>query len=57
MSYAAFIFVIARKRKMNPWPWTLGTLVPFAGLLIGGIFQVNTFLSILGRLDTLETFD
>jgi hypothetical protein len=55
--FAVFVFITARKRRINSVGWTLGTLIPFLGLLIGGIFQLNTMLSILNRLDALETFD
>src|SRR5215471_17059614 len=52
--YAAVVFVVARKRKINPWGWTIATLVPFIGLLVAAVFFLLTLLSILDRLDTLE---
>jgi hypothetical protein len=52
--YAAIVFIVARKRKINPWGWTIGTLVPFIGLFISAIFFLLTLLSILDRLNMLE---
>jgi ATP/ADP translocase len=52
--YAVVVFIVARKRKINPWGWTIATLVPFIGLLVSAVFFLVTLLSILDRLDTLE---
>lgn len=53
--YAAVVYVIARKRRINPWGWTIGTLVPLFGpLLVGPIFMLLSFLSVLDRLNRLE---
>jgi hypothetical protein len=52
--YAVVVFVIAQKRKINPWGWTIATLVPLLGLLVAAVFFIVTLLSILDRLDTLE---
>ena len=53
--YAAIVFVVARKRRINPWGWTIGSLVPGIGLIVAGIFWILTLLSVLDRLDKLET--
>ncbi len=52
--YAVIVFIVARKRRINPWGWTIGTLIPFIGLFISAIFFLLTFLSILDRLNALE---
>lgn len=52
--YAAIAFVVARKRSMNPWPWTIGTLIPILGMLVFGLYFLLSFLSVLDRLNTLE---
>jgi hypothetical protein len=52
--YAAVVYVVARKRKVNPWVWTIATLIPAIGLIVSGIFFLLTFLSILDRLNALE---
>lgn len=52
--YAALVFVVARKRAINPWPWTIGTLIPLFGLFVGAAFFYVTTLSILDRLNVLE---
>ena len=53
--YAVPIFIIAQKRKVNPWLWTVGTLVPLFGLFVAAIFFVTTIMSMIDRLDALET--
>lgn len=52
--YAVVVFLVARKRKLNPWGWTIGTLVPIIGLFVSAIFFLVTLLSILDRLNSLE---
>ena len=52
--YAAIVYVIARKRRVNPWPWTIATLIPVIGILIAAIFYLLSFLSVLDRLNKLE---
>ena len=52
--YAAIVFVVARKRHVNPWIWTVASLVPVFGLLVSGVFMLFSFLSILDRLNVLE---
>jgi ATP/ADP translocase len=52
--YAVFIFIVATKRKINPWGWVIGSLIPFVGLLVGLIFFFTTLLSMLDRLNALE---
>lgn len=53
--YAAIVFVVARKRGVNPWGWTIATLVPLIGLLVSAVFFLTTLLSILDRLNILES--
>ena len=55
--YAAIVFVIARKRGIRPWPWTLGTLVPVIGFVVFPVFLLLSFLSMLDRLTALEARD
>jgi hypothetical protein len=52
--YAAVVYVVARKRNVNPWAWTIGTLVPGLGLFVSAIFFLVTLLSVLDRLNVLE---
>jgi uncharacterized membrane protein YoaK (UPF0700 family) len=52
--YAAIVYVIARKRRINPWGWTIASLIPAIGLLVAGVFWVITLLSVLDRLNALE---
>jgi len=52
--YAVVVFAVARKRKINPWGWTIASLVPFIGLLVSAVFFLVTLFSILDRLDKLE---
>ena len=53
--YAVIVFIVARKRRINPWGWTIGTMIPLFGLIISGVFFVTTLLSILDRLNALES--
>jgi hypothetical protein len=52
--YAAAVYFVARKRRVEPWPWTIGTLIPFVGLIVSAVFFYLTLLSILDRLNLLE---
>jgi hypothetical protein len=52
--YAAIVFIVARKRGVNPWVWTIATLLPGVGLIVSGIFFLLTFFSVLDRLNALE---
>ena len=52
--YAVLVFVMARKRRINPWPWTIATAIPFIGLFVFGVFFYVTLLSMLDRLNALE---
>ena len=53
--YAVVVYVIAQKRRINPWGWTIGTLVPFIGpIFVGPIFMLLSFLSVFDRLNRLE---
>jgi ATP/ADP translocase len=52
--YAVIVFIVARKRKINPWGWTIGALIPVIGLFVSAIFFLLTYLSILDRLNRLE---
>lgn len=54
--YAFVVYVIARKRGLNPWLWTIGTVVPLVGVIIvGPLFLLLSFLSVFDRLNALET--
>lgn len=52
--YAVIVFVVAKKRGINPWLWTIGSFIPIIGWLVSGIFLLLTFLSMLDRLNELE---
>jgi hypothetical protein len=52
--YAVIVYVIARKRRVNPWPWTIGALIPGIGLLVSAVFYLLTLFSVLDRLNALE---
>ena len=52
--YAIVVYVIARKRRVNPWPWTIATLIPGLGMLVAAVFYLLSFLSVLDRLNKLE---
>jgi len=52
--YAVVVFIVAKKRSLNPWLWTLGSLIPIIGWLVSGLFLLLTFLSMLDRLNELE---
>lgn len=53
--YAAVVYVVAKKRRINPWGWTIATLVPAIGpIFVGPIFMLLSFLSVLDRLNKLE---
>ena len=52
--YAAIVYALARKRRINPWPWTIATLVPFLGIFVFPLFFLVTLLSVLDRLNVLE---
>jgi hypothetical protein len=52
--YAWIIYLVARRRGVNPIPWILGTFIPVIGFIVAGVFFVLTLLSILDRLSALE---
>ncbi|WP_340646716.1 hypothetical protein [Phenylobacterium sp.] len=52
--YAIVVFLVARKRRINPWGWTIATLIPIIGLVVAAVFFCVTLLSILDRLNGLE---
>ena len=52
--YAVIVFVVARKRRLNPWPWTIAAVVPVFGVFVSGLYFLLTFLSVLDRLNSLE---
>ena len=52
--YAAVVFVVARKRGLNPLVRSLISLVPLIGLIFAGLFVLLSFLSVLDRLNRLE---
>jgi hypothetical protein len=53
--YALVVFLMARKRGVNAWVWTIGSLVPVIGMFVSLVFFILTMLSILDRLNALET--
>ncbi|CAN5425936.1 hypothetical protein BH10PSE3_BH10PSE3_34110 [soil metagenome] len=52
--YAIVVFIVARKRNINPWGWTIGTAIPFIGFFVSAVFFLVTLMSILDRLNMLE---
>lgn len=52
--YAVVVYVIARKRRINPWGWTIGAAIPIIGMLVAAVFYLLSFLSVLDRLNALE---
>jgi len=55
--YAVIVFIAAKKRGVNPWPWAISSLVPIVGMIVSGVFFLLTFLSMLDRLNALEKAD
>ncbi len=53
--YAVIVFMMAKRRKLSPWPWTIGSLVPGIGMIVSGIFILLTIFSVLDRLNALES--
>lgn len=53
--YVAIVFVLARKRGVGPWLWSIGSLVPGLGLIVAGAFMLISFLTVFDRLNALET--
>ena len=49
------VFLVARKRRSNPWLWAILSVVPLLGFIAVYVFYTRTFLAILDRLDKLET--
>jgi hypothetical protein len=52
--YAVIVFIIAKKRGINPWIWTITTLIPVIGIFVAAVFMLLSFLSVFDRLSTLE---
>ena len=52
--YATIVFIMARKRRINPWFWTISSLFPGLDMLASGLFMLLTTLSMLDRLNALE---
>ena len=52
--YAFVVYLVAKRRKINPWGWSICALIPIIGLFVALIFLLSTLLSILDRLNTLE---
>jgi hypothetical protein len=50
----AIVLVVALKRRINPWVWTILALVPVFGWFVMPVFLFVTLLSILDRLHALE---
>ena len=55
LTFSIPVFLIARKRKLNPWGWTILTFCPFVGWIFAIAFCANTVLSILDRLAKIES--
>jgi hypothetical protein len=53
--YGGIVLIVALKRRINPWAWTILALVPFINWLVVPIFLFVTLLSMLDRLHSLET--
>jgi ATP/ADP translocase len=51
--YAVVVFVVAQKRKINPWGWTIATLVPFIGLLVAAVFFLEPISKLRIEADPL----
>jgi hypothetical protein len=49
------VFLVARKRRANAWLWAILSVVPLLGFVVVYVFYTSTFLSILDRLNKLET--
>jgi hypothetical protein len=49
------VFMIARRRKVSAIRWTLLNFVPLIGWIFSIAFYAATVLSILNRLNRLET--
>lgn len=52
--YAALIYVVANRRRINPWGWMIGTMIPMIGFIVAAVFFYTTLLSMLDRLNALE---
>jgi len=52
--YAYGAFFILKKRGVNPWPWTLATLVPFVGFFAPPFFIYTMLAALFDRLRDLE---
>jgi len=53
--YAWIVYVVARKRRVNPWVWVIPAIIPVIGLVVSAIFMLLSFISIFDRLNALET--
>lgn len=52
--FVVITFVTCLKRRVNPWPWAIGTLIPGLGVLVYLIFSLVSWFSVLDRLNALE---
>ena len=52
--YAWGAFGILRKRGVNPWPWTLASLIPGIGIFVVPVFLYWMLGAIFDRLRALE---
>lgn len=53
--YAVVVFLMAQKRRVNAWLWAIGTVAPVLGMFVALVFFVLTMLSVLDRLNALES--
>ena len=49
------VFLIARKRGENAWLWVVISIIPVIGGIAQLVFYVTTLMSILDRLEKLES--
>lgn len=55
--YAVIVYKIAVKRRINPWPWVVGTMIPGLGFIISTVFFLASLMSVFDRLNALEGKD
>jgi len=52
--HGVLVWITARKRRSNPWVWTILALVPVVDWLTTPLFFFLSLLSVLDRLHALE---